>query len=50
MTMAEVKENLDGTREVEVKCHCGRKITLKFLHPVVIEQDIRYQLREESAN
>lgn len=48
--MAEVKENLDGMRELEVKCHCGRKITVKFLSPVVIEQEIRYQLREESAN
>ncbi len=50
MIVAEVKENSDGTKEVEVKCHCGRKITVKFLAPVIIEQDVRYQLRGESAS
>lgn len=50
MILAEVKEGYDGTKEVEVKCHCGRKITVKFLSPVVIEQSVTYQLRGESAN
>lgn len=50
MIVVDVKERSDGTRELEVKCHCGRRIKLKFLSPVVIEQNVRYQLRGESAN
>jgi len=46
---AEVKENKDGLKELEVKCSCGRKVKLKFLAPIVVEQECTYEIRGENA-
>lgn len=46
---AEVKENGDGIKEIEVTCACGRKVKVKFLAPVIVEQECVYEIRGESS-
>ena len=46
---AEVKENGEGIKEVEVNCTCGRKIKLKFLAPVIVEHECNYEIRGENS-
>ncbi|UCG95771.1 MAG: hypothetical protein JSV92_01835 [archaeon] len=47
--MCEVKENGDNTKEIEVKCHCGRKIKVRFLSPIMVEQSTSQELRGEDS-
>jgi len=39
----------DGIGEIEFKCKCGRKIKIKFLMPIIIEQTSEHELRGEDA-
>lgn len=47
--MHEVKENGDSTKEIEVECRCGRKIKVKFLSPIMVEQSTSRELRGEDS-
>ena len=42
--------NNESVREVEVKCMCGRKVKVKFLSPVVVEQTAKYETRFENSD
>ena len=36
-------------KEMEINCVCGRKIKIKFLSPVIVEQDCKYEIRGENS-
>jgi len=40
----------DEMREIEFKCQCGRKIKIKFLTPVIVEQSSKHELRGENSD
>jgi len=39
----------EPVKEMEVTCTCGRKIKIKFLSPVIIEQSCEYEVRGENS-
>ena len=49
MKKIEVKELENGLKEIEVKCTCGRKLKIKFIAPVIVEQTSTFELRGEDS-
>ncbi len=46
----EVKVNdKELMKEMEINCTCGRKIKIKFLSPVIVEQKFEYEIRGENS-
>ena len=49
MVMGVKTDDKELMKEMEITCVCGRKIKIKFLSPVVVEQECNYETRRENS-